>query len=130
MWIFLNDAFLSVVDKAPDLSNLVVRARVEGHIEAVFPDAKVIRDASGDYLFRAFIPRDLVAEAMVEAVMGIGYNNFKNSIRDKRYHDACSRVWGVMSGLQPVPPYSGNRQEKNYDLFPSDSGAKRKGGRK
>lgn len=130
MWIFLNDAFLSVVDKAPDLSKLVVRARVEGHIEAVFPTAEVIKDASGDYLFRAFIDRQAVADAMYQAVMGIQYNNFKNSIRDKRYHDACSRVWGVMSGLQPVPPYSGNRQEKNYDLFQSDSGAKRKGGRK
>ena len=129
MWVFLNNSFLSVVDKAPDPANLVVRARVEGHIDAVFPNAKVIRDASGDYLFRAFIPRELVAEAMVEAVMGIGYNNFKNSIRDKRYHDACSRVWGVMSSLQPVPPYSGRRDDRNYDLFPQPS-AKRKGGRK
>ena len=84
MWVFFNNSFLSVVDKAPDPANLVVRARVEGHIEAVFPDAKVLRDASGDYLFRAFIPRELVAQAMLEAVMGIDYSNFKNSIRDNR----------------------------------------------
>lgn len=116
MWIMFNNAFLSVVDKAPDPTQLVVRARVEGNIEAVFPTAKVIRDASGDYLFRAFIDRADVADTMFKAVMDINYPNFKNSIKDNRYHDACSRVWGVMSGLQPVRPYSG-RPSRNYDMF-------------
>lgn len=129
MWVFLNDAFLSIVDKAPDISKLVVRARVEGHIEAVFPDAEVIRDASGDYLFRAFIDRQSVADAMYQAVNGIQYNNFKNSIRDNRYHDACSRVWGVMSGLQPVKPYSG-RSTSQGDMFTQQSGRTKRGGRK
>ena len=120
MWIMLNNAFLSVVDKAPKPDQMVVRARVEGHIEAVFPNAEVIRDASGDYLFRAFIDREEVAEAMYQAVMNIDYPNFKNSIKDNRYHDACSRVWGVMSGLQPVRPYSG-RPSRNYDMFGAGS---------
>lgn len=123
MWIMLNNAFLSVVDKAPKPDQLVVRARVEGHIEAVFPNAEVIRDASGDYLFRAFIDREEVAEAMYQAVMNIDYPNFKNSIKDNRYHDACSRVWGVMSGLQPVRPYSG-RPSRNYDMFGAGSAGK------
>lgn len=123
MWIFTNKAFLSVVDKAPDPTKLVVRARVEGHIEAVFPNAKVIRDASGDYLFRAFIDRQEVAEAMFRAVMDIDYNNYKNSIKDDRYHDACSSVWGVMSRLQPVRPYSG-RPSRNYDMFGAGTAGK------
>ena len=123
MWIMFNNAFLSVVDKAPDPDQLVVRARVEGHIEAVFPTATVIRDASGDYLFRAFIDRADVADAMFKAVMNINYPNFKNSIKDDRYHDACSRVWGVMSGLQPVRPYSG-RPSRNYDMFGAGSAGK------
>lgn len=123
MWIMFNNAFLSVVDKAPDPTQLVVRARVEGHIEAVFPNAQVIRDASGDYLFRAFIDRADVADTMFKAVMDINYPNFKNSIKDNRYHDACSRVWGVMSGLQPVRPYSG-RQSRNYDMFGAGSAGK------
>lgn len=123
MWNFLNNSFISVVAKAPNPNQLVVRARVEGHIEAVFPNAKVIRDASGDYLFRAFIDREEVAEAMYQAVMNIDYPNFKNSIKDNRYHDACSRVWGVMSGLQPVRPYSG-RPSRNYDMFGAGSAGK------
>lgn len=123
MWIMLNNAFISVVDKAPNPDQLVVRARVEGHIEAVFPKAEVIHDASGDYLFRAFIDRVDVADAMFKAVMDINYPNFKNSIKDNRYHDACSRVWGVMSGLQPVRPYSG-RPSRNYDMFGAGSAGK------
>lgn len=123
MWIMLNNAFISVVDKAPDPTQLVVRARVEGHIEAVFPKAEVIRDASGDYLFRAFIDRADVADAMFKAVMDIDYPNFKNSIKDDAYHNACSSVWGVMSRLQPVRPYSG-RQSRNYDMFNGGSAGK------
>lgn len=124
MWLFANNAFLSIVDKAPDPNQLVVRARCEGHIEAVFPKAKVIRDGSGDYLFRAFIDRTDVAEAMYAAVMNINYPNFKNSIRDDRYHNACSSVWGVMSRLQPTPPYSG-RPSRNFDMFSDTKPARR-----
>lgn len=127
MWIFQNNSFLSVVDKAPDPSKLVVRARCEGHIEAVFPNANVLRDSTGDYLYRAFIDRQEVAEAMFQAVMGIQYNNFKNSIKDRKYHDACSSVWGVMSRLQPVAPYSGSRLDRNYDLFKAPAKAGKRG---
>lgn len=130
MWVFQNKSFLSIVDKAPDPTKLVVRARCQGHIEAAFPDADVVRDASGDYLFRAFIDREVVAEAMFQAVMNLDYNNFKNSIRDNRYHDACSRVWGVMSGLQPVAPYSGRKDDRNYDLFSKPAAGARKRVRK
>jgi hypothetical protein len=120
MWLFTSNGFLSIVDKAPNPDQLVVRARCEGHIEAVFPDAKVIRDGSGDYLFRAFIDRPDVADALFKAVMDLDYPNFKNSIKDDRYHNACSSVWGVMSRLQPVPPYSGG-SSRNYDMFGSGS---------
>lgn len=121
MWIMLNNAFLSVVDKAPKPDQLVVRARVPGHIEAVFPKATVITDTTGDYMYRAFIDRQEVAEAMFNAVMNINYSNFKNSIKDNRYHNACHSVWGVMSRLQPELPYSG-RMPKSGDLFPQFAG--------
>jgi hypothetical protein len=38
MGIFLNDAFLSIVDKDGDGTTLLVRARRKGDIERVFPD--------------------------------------------------------------------------------------------
>lgn len=109
MWIVTSNSFLSVVDKAPNPAQLVVRSRRPGHIEAIFQDAEVIRDASGDYLYRAFINREEVAAAMAKAVMDINYPNFKNSIKDDTHHSAANRIWGIMADTQEVPPYSGNR---------------------
>lgn len=106
MWLCLNNAFLSVVDKATAPGCLMVRARVAGHIEAVFPGAVVQRTEGNDYLFRAEIARGEVAARVAEAIMEIDYNNFKNSVKANRLHDAYSAVWGVMGKLQPGGPYS------------------------
>jgi hypothetical protein len=46
MWIFLNDSFLSIVANRELAGVLLVRARKEGDIEAVFPDATV-REGEG-----------------------------------------------------------------------------------
>ena len=53
MWIFLTDAFLSIVDKDGDGTTLLVRARRAGDIERVFPGAEVIEGASSDCRCRA-----------------------------------------------------------------------------
>lgn len=107
MWLFASDAFLSVVQDPTNPDILVVRARREGDIEALFPDAEVVRRPERDYLFRAFIPREDVAKAAADYVMGLTYTNFKNSVRAHDYHGACNRVWNVMADLQETPPYSG-----------------------
>lgn len=109
MWIFLNNSFLSIVDKAPDTTKLVVRARRAGHIEAVFPDAVVIANSSVDYLYRAFIDRKEVALALADQVMSLNYPNFKSSIHNDATHSrAAHKVWDVMADTQEIPPYSGD----------------------
>jgi hypothetical protein len=102
MWIFLNDAFLSVVsDKAdPTGDRLLVRARRRGDIERVFLAAEVFQVAGSDYAHRAWVPRRQVAEALTARVDGIDYPNFKNTIQDSDFHDAAMKVWGVMNRLQ------------------------------
>jgi hypothetical protein len=102
MWIFLNDAFLSVVaDKAdPRGDRLLVRVHRAGDIERVFPDAEVFRVAGSDYAHRAWVPRRQVGEALAARVEGIDYPNFKSSINDSDYHDAAMQVWGAMHRLQ------------------------------
>ena len=110
MWLFGSNNFLSVVQSSDDSRDLVVRARRQGDIERFFPNAKVITLPGRDYQFRAILPREEVAIAVSEYVMGIKYTNFKNSVRDTQYHNACSRVWSVMAGLQKIPPYSTGRQ--------------------
>ena len=102
MWIFLSDAFLSVVadHDDPEGEQLLVRARRHGHIERVFPEAEVFSVAGSDYAFRAWVPRQQVAEALQDQVMGIRYPNFKASIRDNAYHEAALQAWSAMHGFQ------------------------------
>lgn len=106
MWLCFNDGFLSVVDKAEAVGCLMVRARRQGDIERYFPGAKVKKTPGNDYLFRAEIKREEVAQRVAEQVMGIGYDNFKDSVTDDRLHTAYGRVWGTMSSLQPIAPYA------------------------
>lgn len=108
MWVCLNDAFLSIVQKdcAPD--ELLVRARRRGDIKKIFPEAKVVRTPKGDYHFRAVVKRNAAIEAMAGEVRRINYDNFKDSVDTttpggRKLHDAYLRVWATMEGLQPRP---------------------------
>lgn len=108
MWISFNNAFLSIIEPTPGSDNLLVRARRPGDIEAVFGESyKVEKRPERDYLFRALIPRDVVAQAVADSVRGISYGNFKASVRNTKLHDAYAAVWSIMARLQPTPPYSG-----------------------
>jgi hypothetical protein len=100
MWIFLSKSFLSIVAHPSRAHMLVVRARVAGDITAVFPRAKEHRTPERDYLFRAFIPRKVVAEAMAREVEGLRHTNFKASVLDQERHDVYLGVWGVMNRWQ------------------------------
>jgi hypothetical protein len=107
MWIFLNDAFLSIVDDREKDGHLVVRARRPGDIEKTFPGVKTKTLRGRDYQFRAHVPREMVAEVISKNVMNIDYSNFKNSISTENddLHTACGQVWHIMARLQPKPPY-------------------------
>lgn len=100
MWIFLDNAFLSIVDKGGDGATLLVRARREGDLERVFPGAQVERTPRNDYRYRARVGREAVAQALAAAVRGITYPNFKDSVRDRARHDAYMEVWRAMYAFQ------------------------------
>jgi hypothetical protein len=100
MWIFLNDAFLSVVAHRHEPDMLLVRARARGDIERVFPDADVSHSPDADYAYRATLAREVVARVLAEQVAGITYPNFKSSIKEPDRHDACMAVWSVMHRFQ------------------------------
>lgn len=101
MWICLNDSFLSIVAKdcAPD--ELLVRARRKGDIDKIFPGARVVTSKTTDYRWRAVVKRKRVADALAGEVSRINYDNFKDSVSNKRLHDAYLRVWTAMADLQP-----------------------------
>lgn len=104
MWIFLGNAFLSVVADRndPGGSRLLVRARREGDIERVFPEADVVITPAADYRCRAWLPRQRVIAVMQQQLQELSYANFKSSIPDGEYayHDAAMAVWGVMHRYQ------------------------------
>lgn len=104
MWIFLNDAFVSVVEDRADSSRLVVRARKEGDVErflqgAMAAELRVVQTDHADYRFRAYVPRRVVARVLEAVALSLDYPNFKDSVEDDERHDVYSRVWSVALAL-------------------------------
>jgi hypothetical protein len=99
MWLSLSDSFLSIVALAgptADPGHLLVRARVAGDIERVFPTATVTHTPKADYAYRTALRRTAVATALATAVHAIDYTNFKNSVPDRARHDAYFACWEAM----------------------------------
>lgn len=102
MWIFLNDAYLSIVEPAihdrriHGSDVLLVRSRFPGDLERTFPGYAVVEGAGTDYRFRCFVPRAEVATKLAEAVTAIDYGNFKGSVREKWRHDTYMGCWSVL----------------------------------
>jgi len=102
MWLFTSKSFLSIVVDLTDDSKFLVRARMPGDIEELFPEAVVRKGEGTDYLFRASIPKEGVAKRVKDYLMKMDYGNFKNSVppdQDAR-HDAYMEVWSVMNRYQ------------------------------
>lgn len=108
MWLFTSFGMLSIVQSATDKSQLVVRSREPGVVEHLFPQAKVTQTAGRDYLYRAYLPRQQVADRVAQYVLDLAYGNFKDSIPMSKelYHDVCFKVWSNMAAIQPYAPYS------------------------
>ena len=102
MWIFTNNSYLSVVENRDDKSTLLVRARIKGDIENVFPNAKVFSKKGADYKYRTIVSKEDVAIAVAKQIMEIDYDNFKNSIDhdDHDRHDVYLEIWSVMLDWQ------------------------------
>jgi hypothetical protein len=82
----------------------MVRARIPGDIQRVFPGIRVVQDSGTDYRYRAFVERVRVADTLATLAQNISYGNFKNSIAkdDHSRHLAYLRVWNTMFQEQPI----------------------------
>ena len=113
MWIFLNNAFISVVAPAPGSpaegeDKLVVRARTSGDLARVFGDDVIEQRSHGrDYAFRATVARKRVADAIAEQVRQIKYTNFKDSVEETDRHNAYVGVWHAMNSFQHARGHGG-----------------------
>jgi hypothetical protein len=102
MWIFTPNAFLSIVSHRGKPDHLLVRARLPGDIERVFPEAKVTRSPQADYLYRAEISRKAVGDALTAHALSMGYDNVKGAVSDSRRGRMMGRVWATCASEQHV----------------------------
>ena len=100
MWLFTSKSFISIVQKPGDTDLLTVRARIKGDIENMFPDAKVEANKGTDYKYRAKVPREVVAKVVADQVTGLGYPNFKSTVKQNKRHHAYMDVWSAMHEAQ------------------------------
>jgi hypothetical protein len=120
MWVFLKDAFMSIVEDLDNPDLLLVRARFSGDIENVFPD--VDEDYGSDYKYRAWVHRLNVADAMYKQVVDISYDNFKDRVHisDPKRAATYGGVWAQMFNAQNKSnPIIYNRG--SYNEFPKVS---------
>jgi hypothetical protein len=97
MWIFLNDAFLSVVAHKDDSRVLIVRARRWEDLLRTFPSRSddIVSLSGSDYPYRLFLPRAEVREAIDAKISGIDYPNFKNSVIEPDRQQFYNRIWSL-----------------------------------
>ncbi len=97
-WIFSVKGFVSIVIDKQTPGNLLVRGRIKGDIEALFPTAKVTQDADRDYLYRTSLPNYTVGVTIAEHIIKIDYDNFKSANPKERTW--LTRIWNIMYQVQ------------------------------
>ena len=93
MWICFNDGFVSVVRNRDDERQLLVRARRRDILETLLPGRPILVLEEADYLYRVFVDEAEFADIVRQRVLGIGYDNFKDSVKDKELKKLYSGFW-------------------------------------
>jgi hypothetical protein len=112
MWIFMPDAFVSIAEHGDDRRLLVVRARISGDIERIFPEAQVMETPDEDYRFRATLSRERVALVVSSRISHIQYQSVSGSVQDE---ERWSAYISVLSSMQEEQQ---RRTDRNLDLEP------------
>jgi hypothetical protein len=94
MWICLNDGFVSVVADPEIPGNLLVRARSAKHLKALAPEVRITKTPKRDYGWRVSLPADIVASIIANRVVEIDYDNFKDSVKERKLHRMYEMWWG------------------------------------
>lgn len=105
MWIFTNDAFVSVVADPLDSARVLVRGRVVGDVLRFMAPAFISgltedKVSGTDYAVRASVLRSDFTDALAAHADCVTYKNFKSSVEEAARHDAYMGVWHVMHRLQ------------------------------
>ena len=98
----MNRAYFSIAENKNKTDELLVRARIEGDIEKIFPNAIVKQWTGTDYRYRTSLPKKLVSKTIKKEIEKIDYSNFKDSVApdDFQRHEAYYDVWFDLLELQ------------------------------
>jgi hypothetical protein len=108
VWIFTKQGFLSIKQHNDDPKKLLIRARVNGDLEKIFPGCKVTKNAGTDYKYRTTVDRSAAAAVIANAVLGINYTEgFKTSVDDHHRESAV-----LPMHLGNVGGHAGDAQQK------------------
>lgn len=117
MWIFTKDGFISVVQHNSIEDAMLVRARVEGDLAAMFPSLadNIETDDRADYKYRLVVDRDMLKDYLDDAVDDLDYEShakeaMTNGGRDSHRYEALLDVWQAMYSLQ-----TGRRSRRDGD---------------
>jgi hypothetical protein len=122
MWVFTKHGFFSAVcarqgdgtrRQPVDAERIMVRARVQGHLEALkkrFPEllgpCEIQTFAGTDYAYRIFVAKSVWSQVLAGLAEETDYDNFKSEVARHLgkagvgYEHALHDVWSVMYKLQ------------------------------
>jgi hypothetical protein len=101
MWIYTKRGFYSIVQDRRDDRLLIVRARVRGDLETLFPRAPIQEGDRSDYRFRCWAWRSQAIPAIAKEIENIDYPSYKDAIVDpERRGHSYFNVWAEMAALQ------------------------------
>lgn len=85
MWLYTHKGFLSIVQDFRDENQVVVRGKFKEDINAYFPHALVEIDTSIDYKFRAYLPKEVVAERLQRYLLNeLNVRRFRRTDEEKK----------------------------------------------
>jgi hypothetical protein len=96
MWVFLPSGFVSIVSHRDEPEKVLVRARHPKVLRDLFPDIEQVVLPEADYRYRVITNREEVSDILMSHIEQMDYDNFKASIDDRLFHDACLGIWRLM----------------------------------
>ena len=103
MWVFTQEGMISIVQAPGNASLVAVRSLTEEAIRAflgkTIDSLSVSHNPKADYPYKAIVPRPAIVDAFFHAAEAIHYREFKQTTKDRHYHDQCLNIWAEMQGL-------------------------------